>query len=154
MTVSSEQTHAFIQVYGILPHKVSTAQVSAVNGIGVGPTSSLHKISIDPTIQKSIRSTFGNPKSKVGYTWLVVFLISLTLMLVIISGLLIFYRRCHRGNLKQKSNGYLAANTTESFHGHVNNGTATSNRGGKNDSGNISAIMNSSTLINGDQGKR
>ena len=157
VTVSSDQTQTLIPVYGILPYKLSSAQVSAVNEIGVGPPSSLHKISIDPSItslyEKSIRGSSGNTRSEVGYTWLVVFLISLALMLIIISGLLIIYRRCHHGNLKQKSNGYLAANTTESFHSHINNGTTTSNRGGNNESCNISSVMNSSTLINVDHGK-
>ena len=148
ITVSTDRTKTLIPVYGILPYKVSTAQVSAINEIGVGPASSLHKINIDPSItslyEKSMRGTYN--RSEVGYTWLVVFLISLVSMLMIISILFLFYRRCH-GNIKQKSNGYLAANTTESFHGQVNN--VSSSIHGGNESCNISSIMNSSTISNG-----
>ena len=148
ITVSTDRTKTLIPVYGILPYKVSTAQVSAINEIGVGPASSLHKINIDPSItslyEKSMRGTYN--RSEVGYTWLVVFLISLVSMLMIISILFLFYRRCH-GNIKQKSNGYLAANTTESFHGQVNNVSASIHGG--NESCNISSIMNSSTISNG-----
>ena len=153
ITVSTDRTKTLIPVYGILPYKVSTAQVSAINEIGVGPASSLHKINIDPSItslyEKSMRGTYN--RSEVGYTWLVVFLISLVSMLMIISILFLFYRRCH-GNIKQKSNGYLAANTTESFHGQVNNVSASIHGG--NESCNISSIMNSSTISNGNWKKK
>ena len=155
ITVSSEKTQALIPVNGVLPYKVSTAQVSAVNEIGLGPSSSLNTITIDPTIasmyEKSIRGTsFGSSRSEVGYTWLIIFLISLALMLIVLSGLLVSYRRCH-SNLKQKSNGYLAANTTESYHSQIhNNGTSTI--GGGNVPGNISSIMNTSTLSSGEHG--
>ena len=157
ITVSTDRTKTLIPVVGVLPYKVSTAQVSAVNEIGVGPASPLHKISIDQTItslyEKNMRGPFGgSTRSEVGYTWLVVFLTSLALMLIIISGLLIFYRRCH-GNLKQKSNGYLAANTTESYHSHVNNSSSAILRGGGGEPCNISSIMNSSTLSNNDHCK-
>ena len=154
ITVSSDRLQTLIPVHGILSYNICTAQISAVNEIGVGPASPLNTVSVDPSIvslyEKSMRGTFGNGSSEVGYTWLVVFLISLALMLIIISGLLIFYRRCH-GNLKQKSNGYLAANTTESFHSQVNNGTTVVRGGSENC--NISSIMNSSTLSNGDHCK-
>ena len=129
--------------------------MSAVNEIGRGPSSSLHTIAIDPTItlmyEKSIRGTsFGSSRSEVGYTWLIIFLISLALMLIVLSGLLVSYRKC-QGSLKQKSNGYLAANTTESFHSQIHNGTSTISGG--NVSGNISSIMNNSTLSSGEHGK-
>ena len=80
LTISDEKTQAIIPVNGMLPHKVSTVQVSAVNEIGHGPASSLHTITIDPSItsmyEKSIRGTsFGNSRSEVGYTWLIIFLI-------------------------------------------------------------------------------
>ena len=134
---------------------MSTAQVSAVNEIGRGPASSLHTITIDPSIasmyEKSIRGTsFGSSRSEVGYTWLIIFLISLALMLIVLSALLVSYRRCH-GNLKQKTNGYLAANTTESFHSQIHNGTSTISGG--NVSANISSIMNTSTLSCGEHGE-
>ena len=156
LTISDEKAQAIIPVNGMLPHKVSTAQVSAVNEIGHGPASSLHTITIDPSItsmyEKSIRGTsFGSSRSEVGYTWLIIFLISLALMLIVLSALLVSYRRCH-GNLKQKSNGYLAANTTESFHSQINN-NGTSIINGGNVSGNISSIMNTSTLSSGEHGE-
>ena len=153
ITVSSDRLQTRIPIYGLSPYKIYNTQVSAVNKIGVGPSSSLYRVSVDPSVtllyDKSLRGMFGGGNSELGYTWLIVFLVSLAVMLIIISGLLIFYRRRH-GSMKQKSMGYLVANTTESFHSQINNGSSAIRSGVEGC--NITSLMNSSTLSSGDQG--
>ena len=104
--------------------------------------------------EHSMRGNYGGSGSELRYTWLIVFLVSLALILVVISSLLLICRRLHHGSLKQKSiGGYLAANTAESFHSQVNNGGSTLRAGGGEPGCNISSMINSTSISNNDHGK-
>ena len=154
VTAPSDRTHTLIPLYGISPFKIYTVQISAINKIGAGPASSLFTMYVDPSLilyEHSRSGDYGGSGSELGYTWLIVFLVSVALILVVISSLLLICRRRH-GSLKQKSIGYLAANTAESFHSQMNNGGLTL-RTGTESGCNNSSMMNSTSLSNTDHGK-
>ena len=105
------------------PGKRYPVQIRALNKMGAGPPDE-GTLVLDPEMVMA-SGAYDSPmmsyhNSVVGYTWLIALLGSLAFVLILISGVMCYYRKRHSGNLVQKtsSGGYLAANTTDTSDFH------------------------------------
>eukprot|EP00095_Tigriopus_kingsejongensis_P003869 maker-scaffold402_size181965-snap-gene-0.24 protein:Tk03869 transcript:maker-scaffold402_size181965-snap-gene-0.24-mRNA-1 annotation:"spt transcription factor family member" len=113
VTVKSEVEEVILLVTGMFPGKEYPVRIAAVNTMGPGPFASA-LLQVDPSMIVGHLSSSTSSSEVIGYTWLIALLGSLAFVLILISGVMLYYRRKGtRTHSQAKIGGYLAANTTD-----------------------------------------
>ena len=117
VTVKPDINEALLLVTGMAPGRPYPVRVLAVNEMGHGPAA-FSDLALDESM---LLAAYDSPmmsyhNSVVGYTWLIALLGCLAFVLILISGVMMYYRKRHSNLFGQKFhvNGYQ---TTNSGHG-------------------------------------
>lgn len=112
VTVKSDISEVILLVSGMLPGREYPVRIAAVNTMGAGPFTSA-KLRLDPSMVVGHLSSSSSSSNVIGYTWLIVLLGSLAFVLILISGVMLYYHRRATKTHTHPKGGYLAANTAD-----------------------------------------
>ena len=94
------------------PDRPYAVRLSAVNAVGAGPFGDAELILDSAMLAQSPEMRSSYEDSVVGYTWLIALLGSLAFVLILISAVMLYYRKrhcCSRGSNSAQKNTYLSA---------------------------------------------